>query len=230
MPGKAFLISILVSVLLCSTPMPSEILHLSGIRPPFFLLKIKAPGSKFEKGNVIYRDNGLPAGNYELLDSSGGVFLCRCRDLSLDIDSGCYVKVENPTVPPKKSPVKMNSRESEVIRLRGIRFRRMARGVYVTLNPVPLSIIPEMSMGGVDRFANRIMDACSGDFRISLLSPEETVKFLQGARKRAFLALRDGSPVLVFVDPPDIRENRVSDKIMMRLKYNLFIPLKAEAQ
>lgn len=179
--------------------------------------------------HVIYRANGIPAGKYDLLESAGEVWLCRSRDLSLDIGTGCYVKVNPAPAPPKKALVKKAPRGNEEIRLRGIRFRRVDGSIYVTLNPVPLSIVRPVSMAGVEGFVSRIGGASAGKFRVSLLSPEETLKFLGGGRRRTFLSLREGSPVLVFVEPPDSRENRVTDKIMMRLKYEVFIPLKAEA-
>jgi len=229
MPGKAFLISLLFSFLLFPASIISEILHLSGIRPPFFLLQVNDPEERIAEPYVIYRANGTPAGEYDLLESSGTVLLCRCRDLSVDIGPGCYVNIHPAPVSFRKVSAKKKVRTKEEIRLRGIRFRRVEGGMYLTLNPVPLSIVRTVSREGVEGFVSRIGESGAVKFRVSLLSPEETVQSLEGSGRGPFLARRDGALVLVFIEPPENRENRVSEKIMKKLKYEVFIPLKAEA-
>ena len=224
MPRKTVFTSVIFFVFLFPTLFPNKILKLSDVRPPFFILKIPTAEARVDDNRVIYSKNGVKVAKYNLLEITGTEVLCKCKKISVEIDSNYYVKLKEPLL--KKIVKSKNGFVAEVIKVRGIKFNKSENGSFVTGNPVPLSIIPELSFKGIEDFMKKIGKENKKRCRVGLLSPEEIRKNISTGEEKVLLAGRDGLPVLIFYSRYGLRENPVSEKILKRLKYEVFIPLK----
>ena len=205
---------------------PEKFLNLSDVRPPFFILKIPSSGSGVENSKIVYSKDGEQIATYSLLGITGSEFLCRCNNVAAEIDAGCYVKLKKPV--QKKKVRKESKTVPETFKLRGITFRKSESGNYFTRNPVPLSIIPELSFQGIKVFMDKVGREFGGKCRVGLLSPEEIEKSIFIKGETTLLSGRNGSPVLLFRSGSKLRENPVSEKILEKLKYEVFVPLKLD--
>ncbi len=221
---KTVFTSVIFFVFLFMIIFPDRILKLSDVRPPFFVLKIPTAETKVEDNRVIYSQNGIEVAEYNLLGITGAEVLCKCKKISVEIDDNCYVKLKIPLL--KKKEKSKSVFVAEVIKVRGIRFDKSENGGFVTGNPVPLSIIPELSFKGIENFIKKIGKEYKKKCRVGLLSPNEIRKNIVAGGEKTLIAERDGLPVLIFYSVSGLRENPVSEKILKRLKYEVFIPLK----
>ena len=223
---KTVLISVIFIVFLTSTLFPVSTIKLSGVRPPFFILKILNDEIKVDNNRVIYSENGNKISEYELLESSGTESLCRCKEFSAEIDNNCYVKVMTDVFPLLKEGKRERVPIKKIIKIRGIAFNHQQNRLFITGNPVPLSIVPELSIQGLENFIKKMENEYKKKCRVDLLSPDEINRCINIEKAGILLGEKDGNPVLIFYSGSGRRENPVSEKILARLKYEVFLPLK----
>ena len=221
---KSVFISAIFILLLTSTLFPVNRIKLSGIRPPFFILKRHNDNVKVDNNRVIYSENGNKVSEYELLEISGTESLCRCKEFSAKIDDNCYVKVRENVIPLKKKEKRERGPLKKIIKIRGINFSHQQNRLYITGNPVPLSIVPELSIRGIEAFIKKTENEYKKKCRIELLSPDEINRYIK--KGGTLLGEKDGEVVLILNFDLERRENPVSEKILTRLKYEVFLPLK----
>ena len=68
---KTALISVIFLAFVTSTIFPDKTIKLSGVRPPFFILKMVNNKVTVENDRAIYSENGNRIAEYELLAVSG---------------------------------------------------------------------------------------------------------------------------------------------------------------
>ncbi|MEN8223175.1 MAG: hypothetical protein ABFR36_07935 [Acidobacteriota bacterium] len=223
---KTVFFSVIFIVFLTSTLFPVKKIMLSEVRPPFFILSIPGDKDKIDNNRVIYSGNGNRVAEYELLETSGTWFLCKCKEISARINNGCYVKIRAGIPVTKKKAKKREIFVKESVKIRGIRFNKHKKGIFITGKPVPLSIIPELSFSGIKDFRKRIGKEHKKKCRVDFLSPGEIKRYMNVEEEKVLLAEREGIPVLIFCSSSGERENPVSEKILKKLKYEVFLPLK----
>lgn len=209
-------------------------IKISGIRPPFFILKIPEGYRQIEKNRRIFSGAGIEVGKFKILDTKGKELLCECIDNFSNLNNKCFVKVKD--VPGKVEKTKFFFSKPELkgdmkdqtgaINIRGIRFIELEKGLFITENPVPASMVPKLSFSGIEEFMMRIKNGCGEGFNVDYLDTGEIKKYLTPGVEKIILGLKRGDPVLVFFSESEFRENPVSEKMISKLKYKIFIPIK----
>lgn len=223
---KTVLTAVIFIIFLTSTLFPVNKIKLSGVRPPFFILKILNDKIKVDNNRAVYSENGNKISEYELLESSGTKSLCRCKEFSAEIDNNCYVKVTADVRPLLKEVERERGPLKKIIKIRGITFSYQQNRLFITGNPIPLSIVPELSIQGIENFIKKMENEYKNKCRVDLLSPVEINRCIYIEKAGILLGEKDGNPVLIFYSGSGRRENPVSEKILARLKYEVFLPLK----
>ena len=223
---KTVLITVILIFFFTTILFPANKINLSGVRPPFFILKMVNDNIELDTKRVIYSESGNAISEYELLEISGNESLCRCNKFSVEIDDNCYVKVSADVLPLKKEKKKERVPLKRFIKIRGITFRHQHRKLFITGNPVPLSIVPVLSIQGIEGFIKKMENEHTKKCRIELLSPDEINRYIDIKKVGILLGGKDGKPVLIFCTGSGRRENAVSEKILTRLRYEVFLPLK----
>ncbi len=223
---KTVFISVIFMFIFTAFLFTANTLKLSGVRPPFFILKIVDGKAEADNNRVIYSENGNKIAEYVLVGVSGAESLCRCTEFSAEIDNNCYVKIRSNILPVERDRLRNNTFTAKVIKIKGITFNRYRNGIFVTVNPVPLSIVPELSIKGIGKFMEKIGTEYKKKCRVDLLSPNEISKYVNIEKSGILLAGKRGDPVLIFYSRSTRRENPVSNKILTRLKYEVFLPMK----
>ncbi|MCK4888957.1 MAG: hypothetical protein KAS97_03440 [Candidatus Aminicenantes bacterium] len=186
------------------------------------------------KSVIIYSKTGIEVGKFKILDISGDKALCECLDHSADVDNECYVKVggnpgtikklkRNPII---NEPEKRTAGKSGIIKVRGIRFVEQKNGVFITENPVPASMVPDISFSGIINFMKKIETRYGEKCKVNYLETGEIKEYFILREEMIMLGVKSGTPVIVSFSNSGFRENRVSEKIISKLKYEIYIPLK----
>jgi len=209
---------------------------ISDVRPPFFLLDIPENYNWKNKSGVIYSKGGIEVGKFKILDVSGNKALCECIDHSADLNNRCYIEVGHDpgTIqkPEEQSAIKMPGGESlvrsEIIKIRGIRFVKQKNEIFITENPVPVSMVPDISFSGIDNFMEKIEAGYGKKCKVNYFGSDEIKEYFIQEEEMIMLGVKNGSPVIVLFSGAGFRVNRVSEKILSKLKYEIYIPLKLE--
>lgn len=231
---RIFPFSLICLIFLVSSLFPENLVKISDVRPPFFVLKIPENSGQLSKGGIIYSKMGVEVGKFKILDISGNKILCECLDHSADVNIGCYIevgkgpgtirKLKNPPITTKS--LTKSFIPTGIIKIRGIRFVEKKSGIFITENPVPASMVPDISFSGIDSFMEKIESKYGKKCEINYLQAGEIKKYFIQREEMIMLGIRNGLPVIVSFSDSEFRENRVSEKILSKLKYEIYIPLK----
>ncbi len=209
--------------------------YLTGVRPPFFLIHINPDYSLSKNDRYIYSPTGKRMAEYVVLNTSGDEVLCKYLDNGNKLSDICYVNskmIPEKLVLQKNKTVHLKDLKKEkivpmYIRVRGIMFVKRDKGIYFTENPVPASMIPNITYNGIDNFMKKIAAGCDPSCTVKYLTKAEIEKYsLLGGKDVMLLGVESGSHFLIYFSESKLRKNPVSEKILMRLKYRIFIPLK----
>lgn len=221
-------------IFLISPQFSENRINISGVRPPFFILKISEGYMQVKANRKIYSEAGIEVAKFIILNTRGEELLCKCLDDFVNLNSKCFIKVKSVSGKEEKTEKKISKSEpgknmrdlAGLIRIRGIRFIELKKGVFITENPVPASMVPRLSFSGIDDFMRRIENGCGEGCNVNYLDTDEIKKYFTSGEEKIMLGLKSGEPVLVFFSESELRENPVSEKIISKLKYEIYIPLK----
>ncbi len=234
MRRRTFAFSLICLIFFISSLFSGNFVNISDVRPPFFILKIPAGYSRINKSGIIYSETGIEVGEFRILDISGNTALCECIDHSTDVNNGCYIKVDTDpgTIQkPKRKPIinepeKRTADQSEIIKIRGIRFVEQKNGIFITENPVPASMVPDISLIGINNFMKKIENRYGKKCKVNYLETDEIKEFFVQREEMIMLGVKNGLLFIIFFSDSGFRENRVSEKIISQLKYEIYIPIK----
>ena len=234
MRRRTFALSLICLIFFISPLFSGNFVNISDVRPPFFILKIPAGYNQINKSGIIYSETGIEVGEFRILDISGNKVLCECIDHSTDVNNGCYIKVGSDpgTIQkPKRKPIrnepeKRTADQSEIIKVRGIRFVEKKNGIFITENPVPASMVPDISFSGINNFMKKIENRYDKKCKVNYLEADEIKEYFVQREEKIMIGVKNGLLVIVSFSGSGIRENRVSEKILSQLKYEIYIPLK----
>jgi len=204
------------------------------VRPPFFILRITSDYLLSEKDRFIYSEKGNRVAEYIIINTSEDEVLCKYLNDKGEVNDRCYAKLkmisgELSAPDNKKTLLKTYEKKKMVhgsIRVRGIMFIERDNGVYFTENPVPASMIPGISYDGINEFLKKIADKCDLHCTVKYLTKSEIKKYSLLGKNGMMLGFESGSYFLLYSSGSEFRENPVSEKILLLLKYRIFIPLK----
>ncbi len=234
MPRRNFAFSIIFLILFVSSLLSENFLNISDVRPPFFILEITENCGKVNRSGMIYSKTGVKVGKFTILERSGNRILCKCLDHSAGMNDGCYIKVGSDpgkiqklkNLPIINRSEQVVSGSSEKINVRGIMFTEQKNGVFITENPVPVSMVPNISFKGIDSFMKKIESRYGEKCIVSYLETGEIEECFFKREERIMLGLKNNVPVIVSFSGSVSRVNPVSEKIVNKLKYEIYIPLK----
>lgn len=232
---KKIAVPFIICLIFLISPLLSENqINISGVRPPFFILKISEGYIQVKASRGIYSKEGIEVAKFKILDTKGEESLCECLDNFKNLNNKCFIKVKR--VPGKVEKIEKKISKSEsmnnmralsgTLKIRGIRFIELKKGIFITENPVPASMVPKLSFSGIDEFMRRIENGCGESCNVNYLDTDEIKKYLIPGEEKIMLGLKNGEPVLIFFSESEFRENPVSEKIISKLKYKIYIPLK----
>jgi len=208
-------------------------LEVSGIRPPFFIVEFSPEHLRLTKNKTVFSAEGIELGRFRIVDISGDRVLCKCDGDQSDLKKMCYVNVVEISEKQKGKTSKPAFPEPqdrkiflpEIIKVQGIRFIERSEGLFITENPIPASIVKDLSFTGIENFMKKIGNEY-GNSEVGYLNISEMKKYLKPEIGVMMLGVRDGLPVIVFPADAGSAVNPVSKKILTKLKYEIYIPLK----
>ncbi len=213
--------------------LPKDKIYLSEIRPPYFILNTSANVNLIIGEQVYYSPAGKRLGRFSIVRKVEDEILCKGQDDSGKLFKGCYIRVkERPEkiFPTKAIEKKIKSENNNIpvssIKISGIKFTEIEKGFFVTLNPLPVTIIQDSSFNGIKRFLNLIKEKSGLKCSVELMTVEEIKKYLKPGDEKLLFGKRGKEPKLIFFSDSGVWGNPVSEKIIGRLKYKIFVPVK----
>ncbi|MCK4890485.1 MAG: hypothetical protein KAS97_11190, partial [Candidatus Aminicenantes bacterium] len=85
---------------------------------------------------------------------------------------------------------------------------------------------PDISFSGINNFMKKIENRYDKKCKVNYLEADEIKEYFVQREEKIMIGVKNGLLVIVSFSGSGIRENRVSEKILSQLKYEIYIPLK----
>jgi len=226
---KKTIILVVILIICCLDLLSFKKINIFGIRYGFFLISVSKNLNVFKTDKLIFSGKGNLISEYLVIERSDNVILCKSKKKFKLLNKRCYVKAEqNGIIEETKKLIgnqNLKSYKKQFEYVKGIEFKRIADNVFVTLDPISVSIIMNLTYKGLKRYVKSFQTECKTGYSVEMLSTMEIERYIDLKKGKILLGTSEGRVVMVYKTNGKMRSSFITESTIRKFSENIFFPL-----
>ncbi len=205
-------------------------INIFGIRYGFFLISVSKNLNVFKNDKLVFSEKGDLISEYLIIERSDNVILCKSKKEFKLLNKRCYVKADQNVIIEETDKLIGNRNLKSYKKrwfeyIKGIEFKRVADNVFVTLDPISVSIIMDLTYKGLKRYVKSFQTECKTGYSVEMLNTMEIEKYIDLKKGKILLGISEGRVVMVYKTNGKIRSSFITESTIRKFSGNIFLPL-----